>query len=113
MDSKRRISKQKKLKTQQEKLEDSKLLYVIRKTVEKHNNGTWDATKTIYNRLTSKNRTADGLRSQYRLLKKDEAAKKAVQEETKKTEWARKAREVEELLQSPPVCQNFHSRKPS
>jgi hypothetical protein len=121
MDSKRRINKQTKLKNQQDKLKDNNLLFIIRDTVEKLNCGTWDDTKTIYNRLTSKARTADGLKartadglkSQYRLFMKDEATKKAVEKAVKEAEWVEKAKEVKELLQPPPVCQQMHFQKPS
>jgi hypothetical protein len=113
MDSKRRINKQTKLKKQQDKLKDNNLLYTIRYTMEKLNCGTWDDTKTIYNRLRSKARTTDGLKSQYRLLMKNEAAKKAVEQAVKEAEWVEKAKEVEELLQPPPVCQQMHVQEPS
>jgi hypothetical protein len=111
MESKRRISKQKELKDRQDKLKDNNLLYIIRGTVEKLNCGTWEDTKTIYNHLALKKRTADGLKSQYRLLMKNEAAKKAIKEEVKKAEWLKKAKEVEELLQPTPVCQQMHIQK--
>jgi hypothetical protein len=35
---------------------------------------------------------------------KNEAAKKAVEQAVKEAEWVEKVKEVEELLQLPPVC---------
>ena len=77
--------------------EDENLLFVIRGVMDERSIGKWRDAESVYNRLASRNRSADGLKYKFNIMNRP-GKRARMRARTRNATWTAKKWEVMNLL---------------